>query len=122
MRIKIIFGTIGLFIGLMIYFSYNPSSSSIFPKCPFLVLTGYKCPGCGSQRVVHSLLHLDIVSAFKYNAFMVASLPIIALLLFAEIKRTTNYKLYSSIQKPIYIWIYFVCVLLWWFLRNIFGI
>ena len=40
-----------------IYFALDPSRSDLFPRCVFLSLTGYKCPGCGSQRAIHALLH-----------------------------------------------------------------
>ena len=39
--------------------------------------TDIKCPGCGSQRAIHSLLNLDIKSAFGYNPLLVCTLPYI---------------------------------------------
>ena len=39
----------------IIYYRVSPTSSVFFPKCAFLMLTGLKCPGCGSQRAVHAL-------------------------------------------------------------------
>ena len=70
-----------------VYLLYDPSQSALFPRCPFLMLTGLKCPGCGSQRVIHSLLGGDIAAAWHYNAFMVAALPVIALYSYAELRR-----------------------------------
>ena len=52
---------------LMIYYWFDPSEIELFPKCPFYMLTGLKCPGCGSQRAIHSLLHLDFIGAIRYN-------------------------------------------------------
>lgn len=87
MKKKIIgFGVI-MAIVFLIYYTYNPENSSLFPKCPFLLLTNFKCPGCGSQRAIHALLHLDIKSAIAYNALLVFSLPIIAVLIYAEFYR-----------------------------------
>jgi hypothetical protein len=44
------------------------------------------CPGCGSLRAVHHLLHGDVVAAFKLNPLMVASLPVLlALAVFPRI-------------------------------------
>lgn len=69
-------GVIVLLIVLgTIYFVFNPSKTALFPQCPFLLLTGFRCPGCGSQRAIHSLLHLDVVQAFSYNALLVSSIP-----------------------------------------------
>ncbi|MGL5683791.1 MAG: DUF2752 domain-containing protein [Marinifilaceae bacterium] len=46
-----------------------------FPPCPFYKLTGLQCPGCGSQRAIHSLLNGNITQAFGYNPLMVLSIP-----------------------------------------------
>ncbi|MCW4451447.1 MULTISPECIES: DUF2752 domain-containing protein [Chryseobacterium group] len=42
-------------------------------------LSGYSCPGCGSQRAIHELLHLNFKEAFAYNPLLVASIPYITL-------------------------------------------
>lgn len=78
---------VGIVLIGLIYFSFNPSKNAIFPKCPFFVLTGLKCPGCGSQRAIHSLLHLNYAEAFRHNALLVVSLPLIIILIYAEIKK-----------------------------------
>lgn len=66
-----------LVAALYIFYTFDPEIQPLFPKCPFLLATGYECPGCGSQRAVHSLLHLKIVSAFRQNGFVVLTLPYI---------------------------------------------
>jgi Protein of unknown function (DUF2752) len=35
--------------------------------CPTKALFG-DCPGCGSLRMINSLLHLDLAGALRYNA------------------------------------------------------
>jgi hypothetical protein len=60
---------------LYLYRSYNPSEVSFFPQCPFYRTTGYKCPGCGSQRAVHFLLNGHIDNAFAANPLLVISIP-----------------------------------------------
>ena len=57
---KILLGILAVSVLALIYYKFNPSDIAIFPKCPFLLLTGLKCPGCGSQRAIHSLLHFSI--------------------------------------------------------------
>lgn len=116
-------GVIVLLIVLgTIYFVFNPSKTALFPQCPFLLLTGFRCPGCGSQRAIHSLLHLDVVQAFSYNALLVSSIPIIVILIYAEMIRTKKPQLYSKIHRPRFIWIYFGVVVAWGIGRNVFGI
>jgi len=46
-----------------------------FPQCPFHRVTGLWCPGCGTQRALHALAHLDIVHAFHENALAMCALP-----------------------------------------------
>ena len=63
--------------GIYIYSSYNPEEYRFFPKCPVYTLTGYKCPGCGSQRAFYHLFHGNISAAFTYNPLMMLILPYI---------------------------------------------
>jgi hypothetical protein len=105
----------------VIYFALDPSTSGLFPRCTFLSLTGYKCPGCGSQRAIHALLHGDVAGAFRYNALLLVAIPWIALCLFAESQRVRNPRLYARLNAPLLIWQLLAIVLLWWLLRNIFN-
>lgn len=109
-----------LVIGV-IYFAIDPSTSGLFPRCTFLSLTGYKCPGCGTQRAIHALLHGDVAGAFKYNALLLVAIPWIALCLYAESRRLRNPRLYARLNAPLLIWLFLAMVLLWWLLRNIFD-
>ena len=104
-----------------IYYALDPSASTVFPHCPFLTLTGYKCPGCGSQRAIHALLHGDVVGAFRYNAMLLVAIPWIALCLFAESRRIRNPRLYVRLNAPLLAWLLLVMILLWLLLRNIFN-
>lgn len=106
---------------IVVYSMFNPSDSPIFPKCPFLLLTGYKCPGCGTQRAIYSLLHFNIVQAFKYNAMLVISIPVIVLYLYAEYIRKRSPEFYSKLHKVRIILSIFICFVTWGILRNIFG-
>lgn len=60
---------------LGIYGSFNPAEYAFFPPCPFRALTGWQCPGCGSQRAVHHLLNLNLSGAFSQNPLLVLSIP-----------------------------------------------
>ena len=110
-----------LMLMAFIYYALDPSASSLFPRCAFLEFTGYKCPGCGSQRAVHALLHGDVVTAFRYNALLLIAIPWIGLCLYAESRRTRNPQLYVRLNAPLLIWLFLAMVLIWWVLRNIFN-
>ncbi len=108
-------------VAVATYFLFDPSQYALFPRCPFLVITGLKCPGCGSQRVIHSLLNGDIAAAWHYNALMVAAIPAIILYSYAEITYKRHPSLYDNLNRPPVIWGIFAAIVLWWILRNIFG-
>lgn len=105
----------------VVYYTFDPATTP-FPRCPFLMLTGWECPGCGSQRAIHSLLHLDIAAAWQYNAMLVLSIPYMVLLVVAEwLGRRRQSRLYRVLNSEVLIWSYFVLVVAWWVARNIFG-
>lgn len=52
----------------------NPTvPGGILPVCPTKALLGIDCPGCGSLRMIYSLLHLDVVAAVRFNALGVVA-------------------------------------------------
>jgi hypothetical protein len=55
---------------------HNPGS--VFPVCPFRLLTGWNCPGCGALRMIHDLLHGDLAAAINDNVLLLAGIPVLA--------------------------------------------
>jgi len=106
---------------IVTYFIFDPSKSSLFPKCPFLVLTGYKCPGCGSQRAIHAILSGDIYTAWHFNAVLVIFLPIIIAYIVAEVMRKKWQRFYLGMNNPWVILAILFVFIGWWIMRNIFG-
>lgn len=117
----IVLAVVLLLVFGFIYYSLDPSQSGLFPRCLFLELTGYKCPGCGSQRAIHALLHGDVAAAFRYNAMLLVAVPWIGLCLYAESWRVRNPRLYLRLNASRIIWLFLALVLIWWLLRNIFN-
>lgn len=68
----------------LIYFYFKNPAEGFYPPCPFLYFTGFYCPGCGSSRALHQLLHLNIARAFGFNPLMVISIPFVLYLLIAH--------------------------------------
>lgn len=54
---------------------FDPATSSVFPPCPLRYLTGWYCPGCGSLRAMHQLLHGNVGAAWAMNPLTVVLLP-----------------------------------------------
>lgn len=101
-----------------LYGLFDPATSP-FPRCPFHALTGFDCPGCGSQRAIHSLLHLDVAAAWRYNALLVISLPFVAGMLFAGMFRTRYPRFYNAMNSRQVILTSLAVILGWSMLRNI---
>lgn len=58
----------------------DPHASGFgFPPCPFRLLTGWNCPGCGGIRMTHDVLNGDLAAAVTDNVFMLVALPLLAL-------------------------------------------
>jgi Protein of unknown function (DUF2752) len=64
--------------GLSVIYLVDPSSSDLYPPCPFLALTGFYCPGCGTLRALHQLTLGHPVAALDLNPLMVLLLPFVA--------------------------------------------
>jgi len=59
----------------------DPHEAGSYAFCPWLLLTGVACPGCGGLRAVHDLTHGDVAAALSGNLVVVAVLVPAALLL-----------------------------------------
>jgi hypothetical protein len=62
-------------VGLVLLELFDPATSGIFPPCPLRYLTGWYCPGCGSLRAIHQLLHGNLRAAWALNPLTVVLLP-----------------------------------------------
>ena len=103
----------------VVYFTFDPAQEAYFPRCTFLTLTGYQCPGCGSQRALHALLHGDIVAAWHHNAALLVAIPVVLIYLVGELKRTSWPRFYRAISHPAIISTLLAAIILWWIGRNI---
>jgi len=68
----------GLAAGLVLALHFrDPHSSGSWGLCPWLVLTGHYCPGCGSLRAVNDLTNGDVAGALSSNLLFVAMMPLL---------------------------------------------
>lgn len=67
---------IGLFI-LVLCLLALPVETGLMLSCPLYELTGWQCPFCGGQRMVHALLHGRVEEAFGYNPLLLCILPLV---------------------------------------------
>jgi hypothetical protein len=98
---------------------FEPGKTGFFPSCPFRALTGFNCPGCGTTRALHQLLHGNLVAAFELNPLTILLLPVLAyaLVLYTRSAITARPLPQLSIP-PKYVWLSVVVVLGFWVFRN----
>ena len=98
-------------------FRFDPQDerySSLYPPCPFHELTGLRCPGCGTLRAMHDLLHGRIAEALGHNAAATLFVPFAlwyALYAFGIVSVSPGLDRWS--------WHILAAVVLFWILRNL---
>lgn len=104
----------GLVLALL--WMFNPAEEAFVPDCPFKSVTGLMCPGCGSLRAIHSLLHLNIRDALHYNPVGTLLLPVLlvacSMQLLQELLRTHLWQARLPGRAIL------VLLSVWWVVRN----
>jgi hypothetical protein len=105
----------------VVYYKFNPAKYGLFPKCPFYLITGLNCPGCGSQRAFYCLLHGNFAAALHYNLLLVLSIPFLGIHLYYKIRSALLKKdfRWAVIYHPLTPKIIFAIVVVFWITRNI---
>ena len=100
-------------------FLFNPAQSGFYPICLFHKTTGLLCPGCGSLRALHQLLHGHVAAAFRFNALLVLSLPFAGWfggrLAIARLRGRPA----AIIIRPVWLWSGLVVLIAFGVLRNL---
>ena len=105
-----------------VYYMYDPAKSSYFLPCPFYKLTGFFCPGCGSQRAIHYLLTGNIAAAIHSNILLVILLPFLVLYYAVQTFNYCNPQKYINIvliNKTWFIYSLAALFVFYWVARNI---
>jgi hypothetical protein len=108
-------------IGTAILSWRDPTTPGFYPPCPFHRLTGLYCPGCGSTRATHALLHGHLGQALAYNLAMVAALPFLGYALVRHVRRVVlGLRRRDSRRLPPGLILMIAAALsLFWVLRNL---
>jgi hypothetical protein len=105
----------------LLLFWLDPVQSGIFPPCPFRFLTGLKCPGCGTLRGLHQLLHGNPMASWRLNPLMVIMLPFLGYALISYTWRVFRGKPLSNITLPAFwTWLLLAVILVYWVVRNVY--
>lgn len=108
-------------VAAVVLYVFDPSEYVLMPKCPFKMLTGLDCPGCGFQRAMHALLHGHVAEAIRFNVFLVVAVPYLLALLVANFLCTEHRKakLLAVLESRTAIWTYVVLYVAWMVIRNV---
>ena len=106
-------------LGAVYLYIFEPGRTGFFPGCPFRFFTGLTCPGCGTTRALHQLVHGHLEAAFFLNPLLVVSLP----LMFFAFARHSAFVFAQKTPRPnalpaAYIYALFFVVLSFWIFRN----
>lgn len=106
--------------GALLLHFVSPGQGSFYPHCPFLALTGYYCPGCGSTRMCAALTHGDLHTAMDRNPLGVFAVALLAVIFVQWTMRqwTGAPRTISRPWVPIALG---VVVVAYWVTRNIPG-
>lgn len=112
----------GLLPALAIVFAFDPAQHGFYPRCVLHDWTGILCPGCGTLRAAHHLLHGRVGEAFASNALLVAWLPVLvwesARQLAWELRGVT---LSPALRHPMWLWSFLASSIVFTAWRNLAG-
>lgn len=108
-----------LTVGAAYLFFFEPGRTGFFPGCPFRALTGFRCPGCGTTRALHQLLHGNLLAAFELNPLLAVLLPILGCILIYYTWSALTGKPMPQLELPRkYVWAFSALVVAFWIFRN----
>ena len=105
---------------LSMVYLVDPRNPGVYPICPFFGLTGYHCPGCGTLRALHQLLHGNVTAALGYNVYSMLALPLVGYFLAAAGLRAYRLPAPPRLTIPApFIWALLAAILAFWLARNL---
>lgn len=100
----------------------DPNQAGHYPTCPFLFVTGFYCPGCGSLRAIHAMAHLDLLTAVDRNPLTVAAVPLLLWTWLRWTRRAAWGRARTWAAPPWAVWSLLGVILGFWLLRNVPGL
>lgn len=109
--------------GVVLYY-LNPIQYWFMPKCPFKIITGLSCPGCGIQRAAHAIMHGKFVEGISYNYYLIYSGPYAAAFVLEWIMPIgkAREKLSNVIENRYMVNFYILSFIVWLIVRNMLNI
>lgn len=106
--------------GCVVLFVFLRTGVSV--QCPFHLLTGLSCPGCGNTRAAAALIRLRFAESLRYNyAYPAEFLYIIRAYCLAAIRYVREGKFSYAPKHPAADYAFLGLLLAWWAARNLLG-
>jgi hypothetical protein len=103
-----------------VLFVFDPARYGFYPRCPLHELTGWSCPGCGTLRAVHQLVHGHWAAAWRLNPLTVSLMPVgIWLGLREWVWQFYGRRWPGLVTRPIFGWALAAMALLFGIIRNL---
>jgi hypothetical protein len=98
---------------------YDPNEAGHYPTCPFLALTGLYCPGCGSLRAVHAMVHGEVGTAVGLNVLTVLAVVPLLVVWARWVARRWRGTSRTSVAPAAALWALAVVVCVFAVVRNL---
>ena len=98
----------------------NPTETLGWAQCPFHAMTGLHCPGCGTLRALHALLHGRIIEALGLNVLTMSVLPFLAYPFISNVVMLVRGRGLPRVRVPMFLQVALIAaIFVFWGLRNI---
>ena len=99
----------------------DPHESGSWGFCPWLVLTGTHCPGCGGLRAVNDLTRGELRAAASSNLLFVSAIPLVTWMWVRSVSQR-----WRGVREPlppgavgVAVAVIVVLVVVFWVVRNL---
>jgi hypothetical protein len=108
-----------LIAGAVYLFIFEPGRTGFFPVCLFRFLTGLTCPGCGTTRALHAILHGELETAFMLNPLLLLASPLLvyAFMRYSVTVMRGRVPRKNAVPAP-YLYALFFVLMGFWIFRN----
>lgn len=98
--------------------------TGFMPRCLFKMVTGWDCPGCGSQRALMALLHGHPAEACGYNLILIPTIMYLLLLAIGKLweENPRFGRMYRALTRPVTLLAIVAILIAWTVVRNLTGI
>jgi hypothetical protein len=116
-RIAVLFASV---VATFVWFyAFDPARTDAFLPCPFFMVTGMSCPGCGTQRAVHLFLHGEFFAALRSNPLALLLVPVVGYLFFAHFADDAFGRSLPELRmRYSVVWLSAAIIAAYWIARN----